>query len=360
MNISLLITGLGMGGAEKQVCLLADQFAEFGHQVTLISLTGSATVKPSEQSIDLIELGMQKTPLGFIRAYLQLRRIVAKNKPDVLHSHMFHANIMARLLRLTTKIKRLVCTAHSNNEGGKLRMLIYRLSNFLADINTNVSNQSVVAFVAQKAVKQGQMQAVYNGIDTKKFSPKDTKKLPVDIDVSNKFIFIAVGRLTAAKDYPNLLQAAALLKQGNPDFVIWIVGDGELKTQLQCLAKDLQLDKQIYFLGMCDDISELMNIADAFVLSSAWEGFGLVVAEAMACEKPVVATDCGGVAEVIGNCGTSVPPKNSQALAQAMQAVMEMTDEQRATIGKNARQRVVEHFSIDTITQQWIDIYEEK
>lgn len=347
-----------MGGAEKQVCLLADKFADLGHEVTLIGLTGCVIVKPSEQSIELIELGMQKTPLGFIRAYLQLRKIIAKNKPDVLHSHMFHANIMARLLRLTTKIKKLICTAHNTNEGGWLRMYLYSITDFLVDTNTNVSLEAVESFIIKKAVKNGNMQVVYNGIDTDTFIVKNNLSgisIPKD-----KFVFIAVGRLAEQKDYPNLLNAAALLKETNADFVILIVGEGGLKSELQRLVIELKLSKQVYFLGIREDIPELMNAADTFLLSSAWEGFGLVVAEAMACEKSVIATDCGGVAEVIGNCGTLVPPQNSQALAQAMKAMMNMTVEQRATIGKNARRRVVEHFSIDTITQRWLDIYEGK
>lgn len=329
-----------------------------GHQVTLISLTVGTLVKPNNQSIKLIELNMQKTPWGFVFAYLKLRKILAKNKPDVLHSHMFHANIMARLLRLTTKIKKLICTAHNTNEGGRIRMRLYRITDFLADINTNVSIEAVDSFTRKKAVKNGNMQVMYNGIDTQKFALKNSS---LDIYIAkNKFCFIAIGRLAEQKDYPNLLNAAALLKQTEPDFCILIVGDGELKIQLQRLAKDLQVDEQVYFLGLRDDVASLINAADTFVLSSAWEGFGLVVAEAMACEKPVVATDCGGVGEVIGHCGILVHPQNSQALAQAMRTVMGMTIEQRATMGGNARQRIVEHFSINTITQQWLDIYEGK
>lgn len=361
MEIVLIITGLGMGGAEKQVCLLADRFAHLGHRVTLFSLTDSAFVKPTHQSIKIIELGMKKTPFGFLCAYLKLRKLIKKSQPDVIHSHMFHANIMARLLRLTTKLKRLVCTAHSNNEGGKLRMLTYRLTNFLADINTNVSIKSVQAFIEQKAVNKGQMQAVYNGIDIHRFSPNDNKQILATIDVpDDKFIFIAVGRLTEAKDYPNLFNAMAILKNINPNFVILVVGDGELKVELQSTVQDLDLNKHIHFLGVRNDVPALMNASDAFVLPSAWEGFGLVVAEAMACEKPVVVTDCGGVAEVLDDCGLLVKPRDSKALAQAMLDILNMTQLERQLIGKKARQHILENFAIDNIVEQWMVIYEAK
>lgn len=350
-----------MGGAEKQVCLLADRFAHLGHRVTLISLTGSTLVKPTHQSIKIIELGMKKTPFGFLCTYSKLRKLIKKSQPDVIHSHMFHANIMARLLRLTTKLKRLVCTAHSNNEGGKLRMLTYRLTNFLADINTNVSIKSVQAFIEQKAVNKDQMQAVYNGIDIHRFSSKDNKQTLATIDVSDdKFIFIAVGRLTEAKDYPNLFNAVAMLKNSNPDFVVLIVGGGALKVELQGMVKDLDLEQHIYFLGVRNDVPALMNASDAFVLSSAWEGFPLVIAEAMACEKFIIATDCGGIAEAVDEFGVLVEPKNSNLLAQAMLDTLNMTQQERQLIGTKARQHILDNFAIDKIVEQWMAIYEAK
>ncbi|MGL5947829.1 MAG: glycosyltransferase [Aeromonas sp.] len=118
MKILLIITGLGMGGAERQVCDLADQFAAKGHEVLLISMTGETVNRPLSAKIEVVELRMAKTPLGFIKAYSKTRNLIKKFKPDVVHSHMVHANLFSRLLRLTTRFKKLICTAHSSNEGG--------------------------------------------------------------------------------------------------------------------------------------------------------------------------------------------------------------------------------------------------
>src|SRR5690606_23776011 len=95
------------------------------------------------------------------------------------------------------------------------------------------------------------------------------------------------------------------------------------------------------------DVPRLMSAADVFVLSSAWEGFGLVAAEAMACERVVVATDCGGVREVVGEAGYLVPTRNSQALAAALTNAISLSIAEKSRLGRRARQRVEAHYSLD-------------
>jgi glycosyltransferase involved in cell wall biosynthesis len=101
----------------------------------------------------------------------------------------------------------------------------------------------------------------------------------------------------------------------------------------------------------------LLVAADAFVLSSAWEGMPLVVGEAMAMEKPVVATDVGGVAELVGNAGALVPPKSPRALAEAMLGVMRMPEEQRQSMGDAARERICHHFDMNAKADEWEELY---
>lgn len=362
INVVFFVTGLGMGGAEKQVCLLADRFAESGHSVTVISLTGDSIVKPNNPKVKLIELQMKKTLLGFLKAYLNIKKTLKEIRPDVVHSHMFHANIMARLTRIFTKINRLICTAHNTNEGGKLRMSLYRWTNFLSDLNTNVSNEAVQSFVAKKAFKSNQMQVLYNGIDTNAFvktqnNLSNFSELVASSDASNSFNFIAVGRLMEQKDYPNLLQAVVALKERSGSFCVWIVGEGELESSLKRQVSELGIDSQVRFLGRRNDVVDLMSNADAYVLSSAWEGFPLVIIEAMACSMPIVATDCGGVREALDDCVALVPPRESQLLAQAMEQMINMPLSQREELGRRVRERCVAHFSIEVIVKQWLELY---
>jgi len=360
MKILLIITGLGMGGAERQVCDLADKFAAKDHEVLLISMTGKTVNRPLSNSVYVAELKMAKTPIGFVKAYWQARQLIKQFNPDVVHSHMVHANLFARLLRLSVRIPKLICTAHNTSEGGRGRMLAYRITDKLCDISTNVSQEAVDAFFAQGAVAKGRMLAMHNGIDTERFTfdINHRIRLRTELNISEEIpLLLAVGRLNVAKDYPNLLLAFHhIIKAGSLAHLV-IIGVGDEETKLIKMVAELGLCKRVYFLGLRHDVHEWMSAADLFVLSSAWEGFGLVVAEAMACERLVVATDCGGVREVVANCGVLVPPKNSTELARALTDCLSLSAEQVKEQGRAARQRIVEHYSLKSQAANWLRLY---
>lgn len=364
MKILLLITGLGIGGAEKQVCDLADKFAQLGYQVKLISLSKafSEQTLPKNNQIEISYLNMTKDPLSLVRAYFQLRNEIKTFKPDVIHSHMFHANLVARLLRLSTKIDRLICTAHNTNEGGILRMNLYRFTNFLSDLNTNVSQDAVNAFIAKKAVKKEQMIAMENGIDTSFFiKDKETaNNIRSSLKLSEKYVFLAVGRLATQKDYPNLLKAFSIVNKQKPNTCLLIAGIGELEQELKQYTVQLGISEKVSFLGLRRDINQLMNIADTYVMSSHFEGLPLVIGEAMATENVIVATDCGGTREVIGDNGFLVPIRNSEALANAMLQSMDLTEEERLILGKKSREHILKYYSLDAVANKWLVLYQKK
>lgn len=359
MKVLFVITGLGMGGAENQVVNLADKFASKGHQVTIAYMLQPALVQPKNPSVNLVWLGGTKDPVGMLKALINLVRLINRIKPDVVHSHMYHANMLSRAARLFAKMPRLICTAHNTNEGGQLRMISYRLSNWLADAFTNVSDDAVKAFEQNGAVAQGKMQAITNGIDTDFFqlTAQARQQLRSELKLEDKKVFIAIGRFNEQKDYPNLLNAFAKLVQSTPNTHLLIVGDGELRADIGDQINSLELSNNVTLLGIRRDIPQLLSAADIFVLSSAWEGFGLVVAEAMACQRIAIGTDSGGVAQVIGDAGFLVPPKDSAVLAQAMIEASNMSDKEAQELGEKARKRIIEHFSLNATVAKWLEIY---
>lgn len=358
MNILILITGLGMGGAENVVVRLADRLVAKGHRVKILYMTGQAAVKPDNPDISIVSLDI-KSLLTLPQAYLRARNIVKKFKPDIVHSHMFHANIFARVLRMTVSIPKLICTSHSNNEGGGIRMLIYRLTDSLSDISTNVSQDAVNSLIQKGALLREKTLCIPNGIDIKKFrfDLVSRKRLRQVLNVNHKHLILAVGRMHPAKDYSNLLHAIALMKKERSDFILYIVGDGPLKNDLLHLTKSLDIQHHVKFLGLRTDIPELLSACDTFVLSSGWEGFGLVVAEAMACERIVVATDCGGVREIIENSGYLVPPRDSYKLYKALSESLDLSEKERYSLGQKARQRIIDNYSLDKNVNSYLDAY---
>ena len=363
MRVLLLSNSLGIGGAERLVVSLADQLAARGHTVMVVSMTGPSLFLPSNPHIEVVALHMHKTLRGLLGGYLAMRRLLRRFQPDVLHSHMVHANLLARLLRLTVAMPRLICTAHNTNEGGRLRMLAYRVTDALADISTNVSHEAVAAFEQKGAVPRGRMLAVMNGIDCAEFFADAQSRLEIrqslEIDASAQ-VFIAVGRLTEAKDYPNLLQAFMRVSAERAEARLWIVGDGPLRGALEALANSLGLAGRVRFLGIRHDVPALLRGADIFVLSSAWEGFCLAAAEAMATRLPVVVTDSGGVREAVGDCGYLVPPRDVDALVEGMLEVARLSPEQAQQLGLRARQRIVQQFSLQRMVDRWLQIYTDR
>jgi len=360
MKILYIITGLGIGGAERQVLDLADRFSEQGHTVGICYITGPVLLQPKNKNIKLIGLGLNKSLVGFVKGVLKLRSIIKAFNPDVVHAHMVHANLFSRIVRLICPIKKLVNTAHSTNEGGRARMLAYRLTHALADVSTNVTLEAVKVFEQKKACPVGSMQAVPNGIDTELFKPDPIARNLIRTSEcvgDHEELIVAVGRLVDAKDYRNLLSAFSELSKIRPNIKLWIVGDGPERKQLDDLVSHLGVDHLVRFLGVRSDVSRIYNAADLYVLSSAWEGFGLVVAEAMASEKIAVVTDCGGVKEVLGECGYLVPPNNSLALMEAMNTALELDPLESIKISGLARHRIVNNYSIHEIVNVWTKIY---
>lgn len=348
MNILYVVTGLGGGGAEKVVADLSDQMSKRGHQVKILYLKGKdVIVKPACDEIELVYLGFEGIG-NFYSASKKFQRIIKEFNPDVVHSHMVHANIFSRLNRVFVKLNKLICTAHNANEGGVLRMIGYKLTNNLSDINTNVSFEAVESFIKKKAFDKNAI-AIYNGIDLNKFKFIEKK----NNSIKN---ILAVGRLNIQKDYPNLLKALSLLPEEYL-FRLSIAGEGEERESIESLIRSYKLESKVQLLGRRNDIPELFSKADIFVLSSAYEGFGLVVAEAMASNTFVVGTDCGGVKEVMGGTGILVPPKNSVALAEGLITAINFSHDHILQNNMKAFAHVKKNFDLKIIVEKWLELY---
>jgi len=353
MKILYLITGLGLGGAEKVIANLADQMHQRGHEVKIAYLKGDIVVRPQSSNIELIYLGLEK-PKNILSAFKKYRNLIREYQPDIVHAHMVHANIFARVNRLFYKVPKLICTAHSSNEGGRLRMFAYRFTDFLSDLNTNVSKEALARYIKLKAFTKKKSIAVYNGIDLTQYTAPREVNLKKDHSIN----ILSVGRLTEAKDYPNLLKAISLIVMHQSNTHFNIAGDGELKSELLTLTKDLKIDQHISFLGQRNDVAELMKSSNFYILSSQYEGLPTVLIEAQAAQLFVIATDCGGSKEIMGGNGILIPPKDSEALAQAILTAIEMPKETIEENNQKALEHVQKNFDLNKIIDQWESIYE--
>lgn len=352
----MVITGLGMGGAERQVIDLAQQLTIRGHAVTVIYLRGEIKINIENQNINIQKANFDKNPLiGFC----ELIKLIRSQKPDIIHSHMVHANIITRISRIFTNFPVLISTAHSTNEGGILPMIGYRLSDPLCDLTTNVSTEAVERYIRIKASPAQKIIKMHNGIDTKKFFQKSkSSKLKEEfIQFFNKKIFLSVGRLTEAKDHQTLIKAFKIATEINSNLVLLIAGEGDKRSEIEDLIKNLNLSSKVKLLGLRNDINELLNFCDAFVLSSAWEGLPLVVGEAMACGKPVVSTSCSGVSDYFDEKQWLSPIKDPQKLSENILKIANLSQEELTSISTNNIEKIKKEFCMENITNKWLEIY---
>jgi len=351
-----------IGGAERQVLLLAEGLARRNWQVGVIALSGlggTASEELSRADIGFLSLQMHKG-LADPRGWFRFHRWLATNKPDIVHAHMPHAAWFARWSRLFAPGCRVVDTIHTSAIGTKGRQIGYRLSDWLSDRVTAVSAGAVDAYVSAGMVSGEHITVLSNGVDTQVWRPDASMRDAVrsEIDLTGEFLWLAAGRLQPVKDYPTLLRAFATIRE--PARLV-IAGNGALESSLRSLTKELDIANRVHFLGFMADVRRWMQAADGFVLSSLWEGLPMAVLEAAACALPAVGTDISGTREIIVHerTGLLAAPGDSEGLAAAMTRFMRMPIEVREAIGKCARQLVIERYSLDRVLDRWENLYGE-
>jgi glycosyltransferase involved in cell wall biosynthesis len=363
VRILLLSTSMGMGGADKQLLSAAHEMRVRGHDILIVSLTALGPMGLEARTLGIRTESLEM-PRGIPdpRGMLRLVRLVREWRPDVVHSHMVHANLMARMLRIFAPVPVLVSTIHNIYEGGRILMAGYRLTNNLADHMTIVSQAAADRFINEGIVPKPMLTVIPNGVDTDRFQnvPDGVRQsLRATLGLAGDFVWLAVGRFEIAKDYPNMLHAFAAVRRQQPAAVLLLVGGGSLQAETEALGESLGLGERVRFLGIRSDVPELMTAADAYVMSSAWEGMPIVLLEAAAAGLPVVATLVGGNHEVISDkeTGFLVPPRDSEALGRAMLRLMQTPEGERRIMGERGRDYVQRQYRLGRVVDRWEEIY---
>ncbi|MCX0336956.1 glycosyltransferase [Acinetobacter radioresistens] len=358
MKILYLITGLGMGGAEKVVTNLADNMYELGHEVIIVFMVGNPKVLP-KNNIKIINLSFKKNPL---KAFFYFLKIVKNFSPNIIHSNMYHANLLARFSRIFYKVPKLICSSHSDFEGGKIRMLIYRLTNFLVTISTNVSEQAKNKMVSSGYFNEEDMVVVHNSIDTNifKFDKNIRKKYRECYSLSTQDVcLLAIGRFHPAKDYETLIKVVSKLVRKNYNIKLFIAGDGPLKNNILEKISLYNLENNIILLGIREDVPNLLSMCDIFISTSAWEGFGLVLAEAMSSSRLVLASRNSGFIEVLGaNSKFLVNVGDVDGFTAKIEYLINLDNKRKYELEDNNRQRICNEFAVSSIINEWLKLYE--
>lgn len=349
MKILHVINNLGSGGAERMLINFFKELKkEDGYFEILLLIDNTISYKNIPPHIKITILSNSKKRISLKKA-ITLYRYIKNNSFDVVHSHLFPSQYYLSIIKLflNKKIK-LVTTEHNTTNSRRKFWLLKQIDKIV------YTNYDKIIFISNgvkeqfnkdypRLTKKGII--INNGIPLLDFFPSD-KISPKKTNI------IMVARFSGQKDHNTLVKAMSLLDN---QFTLSLVGEGEDLDKIKALTKELKLEKRVHFLGFRNDIAKLYRNHDIFVLSSNWEGFGLVAAEAMASGLPVIASNVNGLREVVQDTGLLFEQKNEKELAKLINKIA--TDE---TLSKKLITRGLEtakKYDIKKLVNTTISLY---
>lgn len=357
-NVLFLITSLNVGGAEMMLYKTVKYLDKMKFKPVVVSMVhpGHAGEMIRNLGITVYSLGMKE---GFPdpRAFYNLIKIIHQEKPLIIYSWMFHADLLGRIAGKLARIPVVISSVRNENIGGRRRERILSITDFMVDKVVAVSKAAGEQQVTRGVTKRVKLEIIYNGIEMSSFNllpcfQKEgfKKKLAVPHDHQ---VLISIGRLVAQKNHELLLRAFAGILSAMNNCTLIVVGDGSLREQLKKLAIELGISDNIEFLGTRTDVTELLAVADIFVLTSLWEGLPNVVLEAMAAGKPVLATAVGGTPEIIveGETGFLVEP-DIDLVTKKLKEAISLSPEEKHAMGNAARKRIEANFTMEKCVEK--------
>ncbi|MBF2017207.1 MAG: glycosyltransferase family 4 protein [Rivularia sp. T60_A2020_040] len=359
MRLTFVISSLTGGGAERALVLLAEGFLKKGHDISVITLYGEDKdfyTLPSK--VKRLPLNIANDSPTFFHAIKNnysriaiLRKTISSEQPDIVISFIKETNILT-LLALTNVGIPVIISEQNNprldaNSGiwDKLRIFTYARANKIVSCSKGVDDYFDWIPRSKRAV-------IYNPL-TPIADDNNNTTLWEKAD-SEKKLLVAMGRLTYQKGFDILLLAFNKIAHKYPQWQLMILGEGELRQQLENLRDKLGLSHQVTFPGRIKNPFPFLKKSEIFVLSSRYEGFGNVIIEAMACGLPVISTDCpNGPREIINHNlnGILVPTEDVSALASAIEHLI-TNPEEAAKLAEKAQQ-TLGRFRLEQILENW-------
>jgi glycosyltransferase involved in cell wall biosynthesis len=369
-RIAHVITESNLGGAQRNTLLSVQGLLAAGFEVDLICGPGGPLPDEARASGAVAylipDLVRPIDPVRDVRALRTLHRLCRERRYAVVHTHCTKAGWVGRTAAWWAGVPVIVHTVHGAPfELGRglrtrafltLERLAARVTHRLVCVGETF-RQQVAGWGIAPADK---LVTIYSGVDfsalAPRRSPADTRRL---LGFEDGWPIIgSVGRLTEQKALHYLIEAVARLRPTYPRIRLVLVGDGPLRSTLEATASQLGCEATVAFLGERSDVPDLLPVFDVYAMSSRWEGVGRALTEAMLCGRPVVATNVGGVRELVveGQTGVVAPPRDAAALAAAIDRVVLDPDLARR-LGAAGRARARALMSADGMVADLLRLY---
>jgi glycosyltransferase involved in cell wall biosynthesis len=377
VRITHVITGLQRGGAEMMLYRLLDRSDRRRFQHVVVSLTDEGALGRAirDLGVPVRTLGMRRG-IPDIRAVWRLARLMRQERPAVVQTWLYHADLVGLLAGKLAGVQVTVWNVRCSDVDMRrypwysriTRRLLSTLSALPAAVIVNSERGRLVH--ERIGYRPRRWVTIPNGVDLVRFRPDPDARVrlrkELGLPLSARLIGM-VARYDPMKDHATFLRAAAELLRngaagGQADVHFVLVGRGVTweNPGLQALANSLGLRAHLHLLGERDDVERLLPGLDLASLSSAFgEGWPNVVGEAMACGVPCVVTDVGDAGTIVGETGRVVPPADPEALARAWAELLAFPEEQRRALGSAARERIAACFSLEQVVERYQALWEE-
>lgn len=319
-----------------------------------------------KEGMDIRFIRLSRRPMSFsnLIGFFQIYRLLRKEQFDIVHTHTSVGGFYGRIAAKLNRIPSVIWSIHGYGSHvghkpwkRKIFQVIEKIMDHLTDHYIAISRSIKEEGVSRGITTPDKVKIIYNTIDLNRFSV---------ITISEEFlracgsfpIIGTIARLEPQKGIEYLIKSVPLIKRSVPSIKVLVVGDGPLREKLEKMADDLNVSNSIFFLGWRTDIAEILSVMDVFCAPSLWEGFGMVLLEAMAMKKPVVASEIGGIPEVVKNneTGILVPPANFRSFATAVTRLLK-DRELAVRMGEAGRKRVEKEFIIEKMINDYYKIY---
>jgi glycosyltransferase involved in cell wall biosynthesis len=370
MKILHVITSLSVAGAQMMLYKLLSGIDRQRFDSMVVTLVDDAPMaeRIARLGIPVYALGM-RSGASIPLAIWRLIRVASQWRPNLIQGWQYHGNLVAQFaaLFLSDRVPVVWNIRHSIYHLGDEKQMTAAVIRLGARVSHKPAQ---IIYAARSSADQHESLGyradrcaiIPNGFDTQSFVPCNEARAHIRAELGVAPCAIIIGliaRYHPLKGHADFLRAAADLSQSHPEVHFLLVGArvDKQNSALRELINSLNLDTHTHLLGERGDIPRIMAALDILSSTSTGEAFSNVIAEAMACGVPCVVTDVGDSALIVGDTGRVVPPKNPQALADAWREIIQMGREQRGKLGRAARRRVEEHYSLAGIVANYEKLY---
>jgi glycosyltransferase involved in cell wall biosynthesis len=354
-----LVPVLDFGGVESRLVLQSSMAQDRGYElrVCTFSSAGSAAgaIRAAGVPVDCLEVGAK---IGSPAATLALTRYLRLQRPTILHASIVEANFHALIAGRLAEVRHVVVEeVGTPSHSWKARLVLaglYRLASRIVA----VSETTAAYLVDVDRAPRDRVVQIYNCAHPR-FFPTELRMQPPR-PPQRPFRILAVGRLTAIKNHTTLLDAFARVVRERPFTELWISGDGPLAGELRQRVRELGLQAAVRFLGYRDDVREVFDEVDLFVLPSHSEGCSISLIEALASALPAVGSRVPGITEVLGQelaARWTFPATDARAIADTLLEAVALDEGERLELGRRGQARAYERFSPEAYMARLDELY---